>query len=109
MKYVAVLLLLNMLLLCSVLSVTNIHHETAACCIKNTHKNNPEQPKHSADNNCAKGTCTAMLFCGTCGFIITPPVYVSPAIIDLDNQVAPHFIAGELSDYQDNDWNPPKA
>ena len=108
MKYIAAFLILNVLLLSSVTGMGNISHATASCCAK-IHAANCKQQKHTSDNDCAKGNCNAMMACGTCGFIVVPSVSLSPAIIHLSNQHAPHFISGELSDYQDNDWNPPKA
>jgi hypothetical protein len=110
MKYIAVFLVLNVLLLSSVTGMANISHVTASCCATKMKKDCCKQQKHSSDNDCAKGTCNAMMSCGTCGFIVVSSVSLSPPIIHLiSNQNAPHFITGELSDYQDNDWNPPKA
>jgi hypothetical protein len=108
MKYIAVFLILNVLLLSSVTGMANISHVTASCCAK-MKKDCCKPQKHSSDNDCAKGNCNAMMSCGTCGFIVVPSVSLSPAIIHLSNQHTLHFITGELSDYQDNDWNPPKA
>lgn len=50
-----------------------------------------------------------MLSCGICGFIKAPAGFLSPAMVDLNVQVTYPFITGELSDYQDNNWIPPKA
>jgi hypothetical protein len=50
-----------------------------------------------------------MLSCGICGFIKAPAGSLSPVMVDLNVQVTYPFITGELSDYQDNNWIPPKA
>ncbi len=109
MKYLAVFLLWNILLLSSISGMANTHHKTAACCTESTHKDCRKQPKHTSDNDCQKGTCNATLCCSACGFLISQPISLSPAIIDLNNQMAHRFRVGGLSDYHDNDWNPPKA
>jgi len=109
MKYITVFVILNVLLLSSATGMANISHGTASCCAAKIHTANCKQQKHTSDNDCAKGNCNAMLSCSTCGFLIISPISISPAIIDLNTQPAHLFITGELSDYQDNDWNPPKA
>ena len=109
MKSLAVFLILNILFLSSFSGMANIRHEKASCCIEKTQKDCCRHQKHSSDDDCAKGNCNAMLSCGTCGFIVTQPVYFSPAVIDLHQQSTRLYKTGELSDYHDNGWNPPKA
>jgi hypothetical protein len=109
MKYIAVFLILNVLLLSSVSGMANIHVGTKSCCEQIAHKHSCKQPRHTSDDDCGKGTCNAMLSCSTCGFLIVSYISVSPAVVYLNNQIAHPFITGELSDYQDNSWNPPKA
>ena len=111
MKSIAVFLTLCVLFLSSVSGMANTLHTkvSASCCKESAHKDCCKQQKQNPDNNCAKGTCNAMLSCGTCGFTIIPSVFLSPAITDLNDQPTLPFAIGELSDYQDNDWNPPKA
>jgi hypothetical protein len=109
MKYIAVFLILNVLLLSSVTGMANIHHGTASCCKENAHASDCKQQKHHPDDDCAKGNCNALLSCGTCGFIVIPSVSVLPAMIDLNNQTVHPLAIGELSDYHGNGWNPPKA
>jgi hypothetical protein len=82
---------------------------SVSSCKERAHKDCCEHKKQSPDNNCAKGTCNAMLSCGTCGFTITPSVSLLLSITDLNDQITHPFDIGELSDYQDNDWNPPKV
>jgi hypothetical protein len=87
-----------------------LHHRVSASCCKGSPlKNHCGQQKNIPYNDCAKGTCNTMLSCSICGFLIISSIAVSPAIMDLNNQIAHPFITDELSDYQDNDWNPPKA
>jgi hypothetical protein len=50
-----------------------------------------------------------MLSCGTCGFVITASVSISPAISILSPQAVHPVAIGELSDYHRNGWNPPKV
>jgi hypothetical protein len=109
MKYIAVFLILNILLLSSLSGIAGIQHGTASCCKQQTHKDCCKQQKQSADNDCAKGNCNAMVSCGTCGFIINESQVVLPAVTDLQQQSAYPFAIGALSDYYDNGWNPPKA
>lgn len=111
MKYIAVFLMSCILFLSPISGMANtLHPEVSApCCKENMHKDCCKHEKHNPDNNCPKGTCNAMLSCGTCGFTIIPFVSLSPAITDLNDQVTHPFAIGELSDYQDNDWNPPKV
>jgi hypothetical protein len=109
MKYIAVFFILNMLLLSSISGIAGIHHGPATCCKESIHKDCGKQQMQTSDRDCPKGICNVMLSCGTCGFIISLPVSLSPAIIDLNNQTTPPFIADKLSDYQNNDWNPPKV
>ena len=109
MKYLAVFLLWNMLLLSSISGTANTHHKTASWCKESAHKDCGKQLKHTSDNDCQKGACNATLCCSVCGFLISPPISLSPAIIDLSNRMPHNFNAGALSDYHDNDWNPPKA
>ena len=109
MKSIAVFLILNMLLLSSFTGMANIHRGTASCCAVKVQKDCCGQQKKSADNDCSKGVCNAMLSCSACGFVVAVPISLSPAVIGLTRQTAHHFTVGELSDYQDNDWNPPKA
>ena len=109
MKSIAVFLILNILLLSSFTGIAKISHGTAACCISKVQKACCTQQKKSADNDCSKGACNMMLSCGTCGFVVALPISLPPAVIGLTRQTAHHFTVGELSDYRDNDWNPPKA
>jgi hypothetical protein len=109
MKYIAVFLILNVLLLSAVAGKAAIQRGTATCCISKSQKDCCGQQKKSADNDCSKGPCNAMLSCGTCGFIVATSISISPAVINLNQQTIHHFAAGELSDYHGNDWNPPKA
>jgi hypothetical protein len=83
MKYIAVFLILNVLLLSSVTGMANIPHGTASCCAAKMTKSCCKEQKHSSDNDCAKGNCNAMLSCTTYGFLIISPVSLSPVIIDL--------------------------
>jgi len=109
MKYIAVFLATCVLLLSSVPGIANTHRGTVAYCKESGHQDCCKQQKQTSDNDCAKGTCHMMTSCSTCGFIIIQSIVVSPVMIHLKNQIAYSYIAGELSDYQDNDWNPPKA
>jgi hypothetical protein len=109
MKYLAVFLASCILLLSSVSVMASPRQGQASCCKESTHKDCCKQQKQTSDNDCAKGTCNAMLSCGTCGFTIISSVSLSPAITDLNDQITHPFAVGELSDYQSNDWNPPKA
>lgn len=109
MKYIAVFIATCILLLSSVPGMANTHRGTGAYCKENRHKDCCKQQKQTSDSDCAKDTCNVLLSCSTCGFIIIQPIAVLPVMAHLNNQIAHHFIAGELSDYHDNDWNPPKA
>jgi hypothetical protein len=109
MKYLAVFFASCILLLSSFSTMASPCQGAASCCKESTHKDCCKHQKQSSDNDCAKGACSAMLSCSTCGFILTPSVSLSPAMIDLNKQIAPPFITGEISDFHDNDWNPPKA
>jgi hypothetical protein len=109
MKYIAVFLILNVLLLSSFSGMANIHHGKATCCLPKIQKNCCKQQKHNSDNDCAKGNCNAMLSCGTCGFVITATVSIPPIIPILSSQSVRPFPIGELSDYHGNGWNPPKV
>lgn len=110
MKYLAVFLTLCILFLSSVSGMANTLHTKASTsyCKQSAQKDCCKQQKQHSDNNCAKGTCNAMLSCGTCSFTIISSVSLSPAITDLKDRAARPFAVGELSDYQNNDWNPPK-
>jgi hypothetical protein len=109
MKFIAVFLILNVLLLSSFTGMANIRYEKASCCVTKMKKDCCMQLKHHAADNCAKGTCNAMLSCGTCGFVITASVSLSPTIFILSSQAVHPFSIGELSDYHGNGWNPPKS
>ena len=89
--------------------MANSHYGKASCCLTKTQKDCCKKQKQDADDNCAKGNCNAMISCGTCGFVITASVSISPAIFILSSQAVHPFAAGELSDYYGNGWNPPKA
>jgi hypothetical protein len=109
MKSIAVFLILNILLLSSFTGTASIHHGKASCRVAKTHVANCKQQKHSAADDCSKGCCNAMLSCGTCGFVISASVSISPVISILSSQAVHPFSIGELSDYHGNGWNPPKA
>jgi hypothetical protein len=109
MKSIAIFLILNILLLSSFSGMVNIRHGKASCCIEKMQKDCCKHPKHDSSDDCAKGNCNAMLSCGTCGFIITASVSISPFISILNSRAIPPFAIGELSDYHGNGWNPPKA
>jgi len=108
MKYLAVFLASCILLLSSVSVMASPHRGQVSCCKESTHKDCCKK-KQASDKNCAKDACNAMLSCNTCGFIQSPSLSLSPAIVDLNDQTASPFITGQLSDYHANDWNPPKA
>src|SRR5579863_7887395 len=107
MKSIAVFLILNILLLSSFTGMANIHHGKASCCVAKTNKDCCK--KQGVDDNCAKGNCNAMLSCGTCGFVITPSISISPVVYILSGRAVPPYAIGELSDYHGNGWNPPKV
>lgn len=109
MKFIAVFLILNILLLSSFTGAVSSHHGKASCCIIKAQKDCCKKQKQSAGDDCAKGNCNAMLSCGTCGFVITPSVSISPIISILSSRAVPPFAIGELSDYHGNGWNPPKV
>jgi hypothetical protein len=109
MKSIAVFLILNILLLSSFTGMANIHHGKASCCVANTHKYCCKQQKHNAADDCRKGNCNAMASCGTCGFVITASVPISPTISILNSQAVHPFSIGEISDYHGNSRNPPKV
>lgn len=111
MKSIAVFLVLCILFLSPVPGIAStLHHKvSASCCKESSAKNHCGHQKNIPCNDCAKGTCNTMMCCCTSGFLITPSLSVSPAMTDLSSQVIHSFITSELSDYQDNDWNPPKV
>jgi hypothetical protein len=109
MKSIAVFLILNILLLSSLMGTANSHRGKESCCISKTNKDCCKKQKQGADDNCAKGNCNAMLSCGTCGFVITASVSISPTIAILSSRAVQPFAIGELSDYHGNGWNPPKV
>jgi len=109
MKFIAVFLILNILLLSSFSGIASVQHGTASCCKQKAHKDGCKQQKQNADNDCAKESCNAMLSCGTCGFIVNQPLAVLPAVIYLPWRSAHPFVIDALSDYHANGWNPPKA
>jgi hypothetical protein len=109
MKFAAVFFILNILLLSSFTGTANSHYGKALCWVAKSHAANCKQQKHSAVDDCAKGNCNAMMSCGTCGFVITASVSISPVNSILSTQAVRPFPIGELSDYHGNGWNPPKA
>ncbi|SDG12413.1 hypothetical protein [Mucilaginibacter gossypii] len=109
MKYIAVFLILNLLLLSSFSGIAGIQYGAAKCCKQKTHQDCCKQQKQKSAGDCAKGNCDAMVNCGTCSFIIVQPSSFSPAVVDLQQQAAYPFLIGALSDYYGNGWNPPKA
>ena len=109
MKPIAVFLILNILLLSSFTGAVNSHPGKASCCITKMQKDSCKHPKQDSSDSCAKGNCSAMLSCGTCGFVITASVSISPAISILSPQAVHPVAIGELSDYHRNGWNPPKV
>lgn len=111
MKYIAVFLISCLLFASSVPGGANTLHQkvSASCGQASSPKNNCGDQKNIPCNDCAKGTCNAMMSCSTGGFLMSSSIVVSPAMIDLSSQITHPFSTGELSDYQDNDWNPPKA
>jgi len=109
MKSIAVFLILNILLLSSFTGTASTRYGKASCCITKTQKDCRKQQKHSSDNDCAKNNCNAMLSCGTCGFVISPSVSISPIVSILSNRSVHPFATGQLSDYHGVGWNPPKA
>src|SRR5258707_15607262 len=111
MKYIAFFLISCLLFLSPVPgSASGLHHEVPASCFKKSlAKDHCGDQKNIPCNDCAKGTCNAMTSCSAIGFLMSSSIVVSPAMIDLSSQVTHPFSTGELSDYEDNDWNPPKA
>lgn len=110
MKYIAVFLASCILFLSPASGMaTNLHHKvSASCCKASSPKNHCGDQKNIPCNDGAKGTCNTMLSCSTCGFLTAPTLAVLPVITNLNNQITHLFVTGELSDYQDNDWNPPQ-
>jgi hypothetical protein len=109
MKSIAVFIILNVLLLSSFTGMANIRYGKASCCITKMKKDCCKQSKHDFSDDCAKGNCNAMLSCGTCGFVIAASLSISPTACILSGVAVHYFSIGELSDYHDNDWNPPKV
>jgi hypothetical protein len=109
MKSIAVFLILNVLLLSAFTGMAKIPHGTASFCKTKSSKDCSAHQKKSAGNDCGKGTCNAMLACGTCGFVVAPSVSLSPVMAHLNRQTARPFSIGKLSDYHSSGWIPPKA
>ena len=111
MKYIAVFLATCILFLSPVPgSASGLHHEVSAfSCKKGLTKDHCGDQKNIPCNDCAKGACNAMMSCSTCGFVMSSSIVVSPAMIDLSSQITHPLSTGKLSEYQDKDWNPPKA
>jgi hypothetical protein len=111
MKYIAVFLVSYMMFLSSVSGMVNSmpNKVAASCCKQNAHKNSCGDQKNVPCNDCAKGICNTMLSCAACGFLIVPSLSISSPLAYLRNQISYPFMIGDLSDYNDNGWNPPKV
>jgi hypothetical protein len=102
---------MNMLLLSSFSGMVNAmpRQDASACCKENKHQDHCQEQKRTENKDCTKSSCNVLLSCGTCGFLVISSTTISPAFLYLENHVVPSFIAGELTSYHGNDWNPPKA
>ena len=109
MKYIAVFLIVNVLLLSSITGMANIRYGNATCCKQMTGQDCSKQSKHTSGNDCSKGTCNAILSCGICIFVVNSSVSISSTISSLNSRGAPPFAIGELSDYHGSGWNPPEV
>lgn len=107
MKIVALTLILNILLLASFPGSANGNYGKARCCTEQIKKScDHHQP---SNNDCSKGNCNTLLPCGTCGFVIVETTTISPLSAIFKRQLIAELVIAKLSDYQDKDWNPPKA
>jgi hypothetical protein len=103
--------MMNMLMLSSFSGMVNAMPSQVAstCCKENKYHNHCQDQKRTENKDCTKNSCNVLLSCGTCGFLVIPFITIFPAFQYLENPVVPVFIAGELTDYYGDGWNPPKA
>lgn len=76
------------------------------CC---HHMANMPQKQHGRQNGCDGGMCMTVLSCNNCCFLKVEPVKADAVVISIDNDEDLPYLIGNLSDYTDMCWNPPKA
>jgi hypothetical protein len=107
MKAIAFIMLIFMVLISTIPGeaepMNNISKE---CC---HHMANMPQKHHGGQKGCDGGMCMTVLSCNNCCFLKAEPIKAGPVAVIINiNAALPYFI-GNLSDYENTCWNPPKA
>ncbi|MET3501977.1 hypothetical protein ABIC45_003601 [Mucilaginibacter rubeus] len=107
MKAIAFIMLIFMVLISTIPGKAEpIYNMTKNCC---HHMDHMPQKQHGGQKGCDGGMCMTMLSCNNCCFLKAEPVKAGPAVVNINNNVDSPYLAGNLSDYANTCWNPPKA
>ncbi|WP_143020876.1 hypothetical protein ACQ86K_02625 [Mucilaginibacter sp. P19] len=79
---------------------------TKNCC---HHMDHMPQKQHGGQKGCDGGMCMTMLSCNNCCFLKVEPIKAGPVAAIISSNAPLLDLAGNLSDYANTCWNPPKA
>jgi len=109
MKYLASFLVMILMLSASVPGIAGARKDCQSNIKSCLHTNCCKETKHSTKNDCPKTGCICVLSCCNCGVIKSTAIANPSFTSDLSDQHRTPFVIGDLSDYKNNNWNPPKA
>jgi hypothetical protein len=111
MKPLALFMAVCILFLSSFSGMVNsvIPNAKKGCCHKMAVMQSCKHQKKQAPKDCNGMSCTMMFSCSLCGFLVVEPVSVEPGLFfNVEKPVTPYKM-GNLSDYHNPGWQPPKV
>lgn len=70
---------------------------------------NMPQKHHGGQKGCDGSMCVTVLACNNCCFLKTEPIKVGHVAVVINSNAVPPYFIGNLPDYANTCWNPPKA
>jgi len=107
MKAVAFVMLIFMILISTLPGkAAPMNNMSKECC---RHMDHMPQKQHGGQKGCDGGMCVTLLSCNNCCFLKVEPVKAGPVAVIISSNAPLLYLAGNLSDYANTCWNPPKA
>lgn len=112
MKIIAVFMIVCLTFLSSLLGIANamqpIKDNCCYCCYNNNQSKSCRH-QNSTSNDCNNSRCNVMLSCNNCGFITEEPLTLSASITNYKEIRKSLYNSGDITDYINSCWRPPKG
>ncbi|SEO80536.1 hypothetical protein SAMN05192574_11394 [Mucilaginibacter gossypiicola] len=107
MKAIAFIMLVFMVLISTIQGKAEpVNNMSKECC---HHMANMPQKHHGGQKGCDGGMCMTVLSCNNCCFLKAEPISTEVVAVSVNNKNTLPYLTGNLSDYANTCWNPPKV